>query len=96
LFTISLPQRRGFTFSLPFVYRDSALPIMDLAGGFGDIEFGHEPDVGPTLGAELDKLLNRFLIFHLTFPGPNGGPGLAHPNGPLPFEGAEARSNGHG
>ena len=63
-------------------------------GWFGDIEFGHEPQVSPTLGAERNDFLNRFLIFHLTFPGPSKRPGLAYPHGPLPFGAAEAKPNG--
>jgi hypothetical protein len=31
---------------------------------FGDAEFGGDADEAPALGAELDKFLNRFLIFH--------------------------------
>ena len=36
-------------------------------GAFGDAEFGGDADEAPALGPELDKFLNRFLIFHLTF-----------------------------
>jgi len=57
----------------------------DLAGGFLDLAAqvasqGGEP--------------NRFLIFHLTFPGPSGRPELAYPHGPLPFGAAKAEPNG--
>ena len=34
-------------------------------GGFGDIQLGHEPGVGPPLGAEFDETLNGFLVVHI-------------------------------
>ena len=37
-------------------------------GAFGDAEFGGDADEAPALPTKLDKFLNRFLIFHLTFP----------------------------
>ena len=62
--------------------------------GLGDIQLGHEPGISPALGAEFDELLNRFLIFHVTFRGPSGRSQLDYPSGPVPFESAEARPNG--
>jgi hypothetical protein len=47
-----------------------ATPIDE--GGLGDVQLGHEPGISPALGAEFDELLHRFLIFHVTFRGPNG------------------------
>ena len=35
--------------------------------GLRDVDFGHEPLIGPTLGAQLDEALNCFLIFHNYF-----------------------------
>ena len=37
-------------------------------GAFGDTEFGGDADEAPALHTELDRFLNRFLIFHRTFP----------------------------
>ena len=38
------------------------------AGAFGDAELGGDADEARALDPELDTFLNRFLIFHLTFP----------------------------
>jgi len=35
--------------------------------GFGDIEFNHEPGVGPALGSELYEFVDNFLILHCAF-----------------------------
>jgi hypothetical protein len=61
----------GFEFDRPQVLDlelELAAPVNE--GGLGDIQLGHKPGIGPALGPEFDELLNRFLIFHVTFRSP--------------------------